>query len=600
MRKLLIILFWFITSVSYPATNYYFKEDGDNGNDGHSDAQAWQTLVKFNSTAFVAGDSVFFKCGSSFRPAPGAPMTLDGTSIGNEIYYGSYGTGAKPLILGSIEENSTDDWVDQGGNLWRNSDASFDYQYGPGNIIFDSEASTGVRVFITTPSAQGEWKWHNTSHWITLYSVGNPATFYSDIEVALGGDVIRNNGYSYITIDGLDVRYGGRTGIESLSGAVGVTIRNCDVSYIGGGLTSHGTVDVFATRLGNGIEFYRDCSDILIEQNHVSNCFEAGITPQYYGTSTATVDNFIVQNNIIEKCEYSFEYSHGTATGSTVNALIFRHNTCKFAGEGWAHDQRYRVPYGVHLKTGNQYPTYTNCYIKNNIFSDATEYGHYHQLTGGYTNYDYDYNIYDVSAVAKVGSSVYTTLAQWTEATGDDVHSLSDNPEFESPTDNHLQATSNAIDAGVGLGVNYDYYGDVRITIEAGAVAYNGTEPPVPIVRTLSATVSFPTLSASVSCIVDSDEGNAVTAKGICWTTSGTPTLDDDFTTDGTGEGAYSSSMTDLTAGQTYFVRAYATNIIGTAYGSTLQFTMISFTYLFDEITGKQFFLENGNRLTTQ
>jgi len=601
MKKLLIILLWFITSVA-SATNWYFKDASQGGDDaaaGTSDETARATITKFNLMGIGANDSVFFKCDGVFRPASKAPMTLDGTTIGNEIYYGSYGTGAKPLILGSLEYNSTDDWVNAGTNLWRNSDSELDYNYGPGNIIFDNEASTGVRIF-GTPTAQGEWDWHNTGHYITLYSVGNPATFYSDIEVALGGDVIRNNGYDYITIDGLDVRYGGRTGIESLSGSVGVIIRNCDVSYIGGGLTAHGTVGVFQTRLGNGIEFYQNCSDILIERNHVSNIFEAGISPQYYGASTVTVNNFVVQNNIIEKCEYSFEYSHGTVTGSTVNAIIFRHNTCRFAGEGWAHNQRYRTAYGVHMKTGNQYPTYTNCYLKNNIFSDATEYAHYHQLSGGYTHFDYDYNMYDVSAVAKIGSSVYTTLAQWTSATGDDVHSLSGDPEFVSSTDPHLLATSDAINKGTGLGVNYDFYGNVRVTVEMGAVAYDGGEPPVATVTTSSITdKDFDAGTASGGGEVTSEGISAVTARGVCWNTTGNPTTGDDYTTDGSGLGAFSSSITGLTAGLTYYVRAYATNTEGTSYGSQVQFTMISFTYFFDE-NGKQLFLENGKRLTTQ
>jgi len=60
----------------------------------------------------------------------------------------------------------------------------------------------------------------------------------------------------------------------------------------------------------------------------------------------------------------------------------------------------------------------------------------------------------------------------------------------------------------------------------------------------------------------------AVTARGVCWNTNGTPTIADSHTTDGSGTGSFTSSITDLTSGgQTYYVRAYATNAEGTGYG---------------------------------
>jgi len=71
------------------------------------------------------------------------------------------------------------------------------------------------------------------------------------------------------------------------------------------------------------------------------------------------------------------------------------------------------------------------------------------------------------------------------------------------------------------------------------------------------------------------DGGNAtVTARGVCWsTTSIEPTLSDYHTTDGAGTGTFTSNLASLTSGTTYFVRAYATNSEGTAYGNTISFT---------------------------
>jgi len=69
-----------------------------------------------------------------------------------------------------------------------------------------------------------------------------------------------------------------------------------------------------------------------------------------------------------------------------------------------------------------------------------------------------------------------------------------------------------------------------------------------------------------------------VSAKGVCWNTTGNPTLGncDDYTTDGTGMGSYISYLTDLDENTLYFVTAYATNENGTAYGTIKQFTTIA------------------------
>jgi hypothetical protein len=73
------------------------------------------------------------------------------------------------------------------------------------------------------------------------------------------------------------------------------------------------------------------------------------------------------------------------------------------------------------------------------------------------------------------------------------------------------------------------------------------------------------------------DQGGAeVTARGVCWSITQTPLATGSHTTDGTGTGTFTSSLTDLTAGTLYYVRAYATNTIGTSYGSQVSFTSYS------------------------
>jgi uncharacterized protein (TIGR02145 family) len=81
------------------------------------------------------------------------------------------------------------------------------------------------------------------------------------------------------------------------------------------------------------------------------------------------------------------------------------------------------------------------------------------------------------------------------------------------------------------------------------------------------------TATATSGGEIQSPGGSAITARGVCWSTLPTPTISGWHTTDGAGTGAFSSAMTSLASNTRYYVRAYATNADGTAYGDTVSFT---------------------------
>ncbi len=88
---------------------------------------------------------------------------------------------------------------------------------------------------------------------------------------------------------------------------------------------------------------------------------------------------------------------------------------------------------------------------------------------------------------------------------------------------------------------------------------------------------------------VTSDGGATITARGICWSTTANPTIAlTTKTNNGTGAGVFTSNITGLISNTTYYVRAYATNSAGTAYGTQQTFTTASAVVLPSVTIGTQ------------
>ncbi|MBR6774562.1 MAG: hypothetical protein IKM23_02460 [Bacteroidales bacterium] len=132
-----------------------------------------------------------------------------------------------------------------------------------------------------------------------------------------------------------------------------------------------------------------------------------------------------------------------------------------------------------------------------------------------------------------------------------------------------------------GLSSSTTYYVRAYATNSAGTgygdvISFTTLKEIVkPTVQTLNV-VNVSQEAAVVVGDVTSDGGAEVTERGVCWSTSQNPTINDNKTSDGTGMGTYTSNITGLNKSTTYYVRAYATNSIGTAYGEQRSFTTIT------------------------
>jgi len=139
---------------------------------------------------------------------------------------------------------------------------------------------------------------------------------------------------------------------------------------------------------------------------------------------------------------------------------------------------------------------------------------------------------------------------------------------------------------GVGLspasGVAQDFSSPVVYTVTAADastqqyivyVNLGAAVTTAAIAGNLAFTVSIAGTSATGGGAVTNQGASAVTERGLCWNTTGNPTLDDAHVADGAGTGSFSSApLTELEPNTTYYVRAYATNAQGTAYGFVMTF----------------------------
>ena len=129
-----------------------------------------------------------------------------------------------------------------------------------------------------------------------------------------------------------------------------------------------------------------------------------------------------------------------------------------------------------------------------------------------------------------------------------------------SSTNAYYQAIFNA----------YSFLGDYS-DLKTSGRSVRCIKSDLPVITTTAAS-SITSNSVVSGGNITFDGNDPITSRGICWNTTGNPTIADQKTTDGSGKGTFNSSITALNPGTTYYICAYATNSVGTAYGNVITF----------------------------
>ncbi len=437
-----------------PRTCYVDSVGGDDGNDGLSAGTAWKTLSRVNDSRYGFGSRVLFMRGREWR---GQLLPKTGVS------YGAFGTGDKPVIMGSLDKSASDDWIYEGINIWRCAET---FSCDIGNMIFNNAALFGFKKWsMGDLASQGDYYYDRSAGTLRIYSTLNPASIYSDIELALRRHVVDLSNVSHATFENLSIKYGAAHGFGGHTTGH-LTIRGCDISYIGGGdLTQDGQ----NIRFGNGIEFWGNAHDHLVEGNRICEIYDSALTNQNH-TQEVRQYNITYRNNVIWNCGMSsFEYWNQPA-GSSTRSIVFEHNTALYAGRGWGAPPQRPDLQGVHVLLPWNPADTADIIIRNNIFYEgnlglwigyasqyagviAMDFNCWYQASGTMMR------LSDISAEYTMGQ-----FADYRSFTGLDAHSITADPQFVDAAshDFRLQASSPCVDTGSASTVDDDFAGTLR------------------------------------------------------------------------------------------------------------------------------------------
>ena len=474
---LIAILAVLVISLECWAKTYYLAAtNGNDSNAGTSEATPWKTIAKVNGSQFQPGDFILFKRGETWREQLTIPSS---GAEGNPITFGAYGSGNKPLILGSVEKNSTANWINEGNNIWISTGTM---SRDVGNLIFEEGRSCGMKVWNQTDlDTQGKFWYDSLDNKVKIYSTINPAIFYNgSIECAqkFSGGLINITDRNYVIIENIELRYCGSHGIYG-SRLDNIIIRECNFSYIGGSEQSD------QVRYGNGVELWGNAHDCVIEKCKLWEIYDAALTNQ--ASSTSQQYNIYYRYNIIWNCEYSYEYWSTATTSSTAN-IRFENSICADAGCGWGHVQRPSAT-GRHLFFWDNRATTDNIYVRNNIFYNTTSVGnpiHISNIFNGLGNVTIDYNCYYnlLSGNLAMYQGAWYPISQFStyqSNTGKDAHSIVGNPRFVDTSSHNYRLLSNSpcINAGTNVGLMNDYIGNhvpQGTGVDIGAFEYTGDD----------------------------------------------------------------------------------------------------------------------------
>ena len=345
--------------MNYDGRTYYISPTGNDGADGLSPERAWRSLEPLHPEAghLQAGDTVRFERGGVYRGC---------TRLVSGVRYADYGVGTLPQIYGSRRNYAAAElWEETGEGRWQ---IQVDDLPDVGNIVFDHGRAFGMKRLTAAIQDDLEFTHDTAAGVLTLcLQAGNPGAVFSDIELCSNETILRGQAHTTdVQIENLCIRYGGAHGIAFSNGAENITVRGCKIGYIGGSMLDE------TVRYGNGFEVVDNCRHILVENNYVYQCYDAGLTHQSSYPPGCIQSGIVFRRNHVEACNYNIEYYVSSENGR-IEDTVYEENYLLNAGYGFGSVNRIGSNPGMlaHICCYVRRMPSRNFVIRNNIFDSS-------------------------------------------------------------------------------------------------------------------------------------------------------------------------------------------------------------------------------------
>lgn len=350
---------------------YYVSENGFSLEG--TDVDNPMSLDIANNKIYNGNDKILFKCGDIFY----GNISFNVNTIENDyLYIGSYGEGEKPIISGA-EIVKDDVWVLDEEGIYKIdlsiTDNFYGYQSTSKNIGFiaDEHGNIYGNRKNDKNKMENEMDFYVEGNYLYLKCSKNPYEKYGNLKFATQKSLMAIS--SNTIVENLNFQYTGAHGILHKNTITNnVCIRNCIIQNIGGSVQIANSF----TRYGNGIEFWNQAKNTLVENCIIRNVYDAGYTTQGSGvTSDLGFENNICRNNIFINCTYDVEMfcrndSNNKEICNLLNQQVYNNMSIN-QGRGWGYEVRPNKYSAATFVLWNMQKNNTSVNINNNIYFNS-------------------------------------------------------------------------------------------------------------------------------------------------------------------------------------------------------------------------------------
>ena len=498
--KTLNLIFFLFQSLLICQTYYVDSFNGSDSNSGTKIYQAWKSIKRVNNVNLKPGDKVLFNKNCTWREELRIPSN---GSEENRIYFGTYGTGDAPKILGSDRISI---WLYLSNNIWKSP-----FKEKVGWLWFSEHNDSivwGNRVEEIN-MLQNEYDFYLDSNNVLIFSEGNPNDNYKSVEMSVRDFGIVSGWYSKgksnIEIYGIEIAFAKIANLRAVGSAnwrvsniishhsgeinesdgQGIQFEGNNSQFIKNVLYENGQHGFFLSSFGNA-----NIYNIIIEENEVYNNYHTAIDLMNDGGSQESFKEVIVTRNLIYDTpnfsgrEVGIQLL-GYGDGFLKNIKVHHNIILNLSVIGISilkNSQNIFVHNNTILKTNSSCINIDNLEAYAEVYNNIGVNNNYYAVlfVHNTTNKLVDNNIWfveddtDTRNVFIMGN-YYNSILDYRKGTGFDVNGYFSDPNllYRDNRTVELKSSSIAIDAGKSINYKIDYYGNKILNkIDIGAVEF--------------------------------------------------------------------------------------------------------------------------------